>query len=159
MVFSGEIRREHHEVFSAIGGFFREFELAMIAAEERDIIYLRTNIRKENVYRYRVNLPPAGARELFLSYVEMGNELAKQPKFYNTLTANCTTIIFHMARILDPSFPFDYRILLSGFLPGYLYDHGWIENGGTLEELRKRASIDEWALAGGRDGFSERIRE
>ena len=159
VVFSGEIRREHHELFSTIGGFFREFELAMIAAEERDIIYLRTNIRKENVYRYRVDLPPAGARELFLSYVEMGNELATQPKFYNTLTANCTTIIFHMARILDPSFPFDYRVLLSGFLPGYLYDHGWIENNGTLEKLRERASIDERALAGGRDGFSERIRE
>ncbi|KAB2668917.1 DUF4105 domain-containing protein [Brucella intermedia] len=159
VVFSGEIRREHHEVFSAIAGFFRQFELAMIAAEERDIIYLRTNVRKENVYRYRVKLPPAGARELFLSYVTLGNQLAEQPKFYNTLTANCTTIIFHMARVLDPNFPFDYRILLSGFLPGYLYDHGWLENGGTLEELRQRASIDARALAGGRDGFSERIRE
>lgn len=64
-----------------------------------------------------------------------------------------------MARVLDPTFPFDYRILLSGYLPGYLYDHGWIENGGTLEEARERASIDARALAGGRDGFSQRIRE
>ncbi len=49
----------------------------MIAADERDIIYLRTNIRKEDVYRYRVKLSPAAAKALFLSYVEMGNELAK----------------------------------------------------------------------------------
>ena len=159
VVFSGEIRREHHEVYSPIAGFFRKYELAMIAAEERDIVYLRTNIRNENVFRYRVNLPPAGARELFLSYVKLGNELAEQPKFYNTLTANCTTIIYQMARVLDPTFPFDYRILLSGYLPGNLYDHGWLENGGTLEEARQRASIDAKALAGGRDGFSERIRE
>ncbi len=78
-----------------------------------------------------------------LSYVEMGNELASEAKFYNTLSANCTTIIFTMARVLDPTFPFDYRILLSGYLPGYLYDHGWLENNGTLEEIEKRASIDE----------------
>ncbi|MBB5703135.1 hypothetical protein FHS76_003031 [Ochrobactrum daejeonense] len=159
VVFSGKIRREHHEVYSSIAGFFRKYELAMIAARERDIVYLRTNIRKENVYRYRVKLPPAGARELFLSYVKLGNELAERPKFYNTLTANCTTIIFSMARLLDPTFPFDYRILLSGYLPGYLYDHGWLENGDTLEKVREKASIDARALSGGRDGYSERIRE
>ncbi len=159
VVFSGEIRREHHEVYSSIAGFFREYELAMIAAEERDIIYLRTNIRTENVYRYRVKLSPTAARELFLSYVKLGNELAEQPKFYNTLTANCTTIIFRMARLLDPTFPFDYRILLSGYLPGYLYDHGWLENGDTLEKVREKASINARALSGGRDGYSERIRE
>lgn len=159
VVFSGEIRREHHEVFSSVGGFFREFELAMIAAEERDIIYLRTNIRKEDVYRYRVQLPPDAARELFLSYVEMGNELAAKPEFYNTLTTNCTTMIFNMARLLDPGLPFDYRILLSGYLPGYLYDHQWIEQNGTLEEVEKRASIDAKGQAGGREGYSQRIRQ
>ncbi|MGU3399537.1 DUF4105 domain-containing protein [Brucellaceae bacterium D45D] len=159
VVFSGEIRRQHHEVFSAIGGFFREFELAMIAAEEEDIIYLRTNIRKEDVYRYRIDVPLAGAREMFLSYVEMGNELAAKPEFYNTLTTNCTTIIFNMARILDPGLPFDHRILLSGYLPGYLYDHQWIEQNGSLEDVEKRASIDAKAQAGGRERYSQRIRE
>ncbi|MBV2144148.1 DUF4105 domain-containing protein [Falsochrobactrum sp. TDYN1] len=159
VVFSGEIRKEHHEVYSSIGGFFREFELAMVAAEESDIIYLRTNVRKENVDRYRLKLSPIAAKELFLSYVRLGNELAAKPKFYNTLTANCTTIIFHMARLLDPSFPFDYRILLSGYLPGYLYDNGWLENGGTLEEVRERASIDAKAQAGGREDYSRRIRQ
>ncbi|MRN44853.1 DUF4105 domain-containing protein [Brucella sp. 09RB8918] len=159
VVFSGEIRREHHEVYSPIAGFFRKYELAMIAADERDIIYLRTNIRKEDVYRYRVKLSPAAAKALFLSYVEMGNELAKKPEFYNTLTTNCTTIIFQMARLLDPAFPFDYRVLLSGYLPGYLYDHGWLENGDTLEKVRERASIDARAQAGGREDYSQRIRE
>ncbi len=158
VVFSGEIRREHYQVYSAIGGFFRDFDLALIAAEESDIVYLRTNIRKEDVYRYRVKLPPAAARALFLSYVRRGDGLADKPEFYNTLTTNCTTIIFQMARALDPGFPFDYRVLLSGYLPGYLYDHGWVENGGSLEELQRRASIDAAAQAGGRDGYSERIR-
>lgn len=159
VVFSGEIRREHYESYSAIAGFFRKYELALIAAEESDIIYLRTNVRKEDVYRYRVKLSPAAAKELFLSYVNLGNQLAQQPEFYNTLTTNCTTIIFRMARLLNKSFPFDYRILLSGYLPGYLYDHGWLENGISLDEVRQRASIDTHAQAGGRDNFSQRIRE
>ncbi|WP_421565859.1 DUF4105 domain-containing protein [Ochrobactrum sp. EDr1-4] len=160
VVFSGEIRKEHHESYSAIGGFFREFELAMIAAEESDIIFLRTNVRKEDVYRYQIDLPPAAARELFLSYVEQGNQLAQKAKFYNTVTTNCTTIIFQMARLLDPGIPFDYRVLLSGYLPGYLHDHGWIKNdGSTTEEARQRASIDAKAQAGDREGYSKRIRQ
>ncbi|OYR21766.1 hypothetical protein CEV31_0605 [Brucella thiophenivorans] len=160
VVFSGEIRKEHHEVYSPIGGFFREFELAMIAAEENDIIFLRTNVRKEDVYRYEIDLPPAAAKELFLTYVERGNQLAQKAEFYNTVTTNCTTIIFQMARFLDPGIPFDYRILLSGYLPGYLHDHGWIKNdGSSTEEARRRASIDAKAQAGGREGYSERIRQ
>ncbi|MFC4624380.1 DUF4105 domain-containing protein [Daeguia caeni] len=159
VVFSGEIRREHHEVYSPVSGFFRQYELALIAAEEEDVIFLRTNMRKEDVYRYRVKLPPQAAKELFLAYVNMANQLAHKPEFYNTLTTNCTTIIFHMARLLDKTFPFDYRILLSGYLPGYLYDHGWLENGATLDEVRKKAFINARAQAGGREGFSRRIRE
>ncbi|MFD1199233.1 DUF4105 domain-containing protein [Brucella gallinifaecis] len=160
VVFSGEIRKEHHETYSSIGGFFREFELAMIAAEERDIIFLRTNVRQEDVYRYEIDLSPIAAKELFLSYVEQGNQLAQKAKFYNTVTTNCTTIIFKMARLLDPGIPFDYRVLLSGYLPAYLHDHGWIKNNGsTTEEARQRASIDEKAKAGGREDYSQRIRQ
>jgi len=159
VVFSGEIRKEHHEVYSPIGGFFREFELAMIASEESDIIFLRTNVRKENVFRYQIDLPPAAAKELFLSYVERANELSRKPEFYNTVVTNCTTIIFQMVRLLDPTFPFDYRILLSGYLPGYLYDHGWLKDEGSLEEITQGASIDAKAQAGGREGYSERIRQ
>src|SRR5471030_2702360 len=51
VVFSVEIRRESHEGFSEIGGFFKEFELSVIAAGERDVIRVRTNVRGEDDYR------------------------------------------------------------------------------------------------------------
>lgn len=159
VVFSGEIRREHHERFSAIGGFFRQFELALIAAEERDIIYLRTNVRKEDVYRYPIDVTPEAARAMFLSYIELGNQLAAKPKWYNTITANCTTIIFRMVQVLDPGIPFDYRIILSGYLPDYLFDHHWLKGETTQESLRSNASINVRAQAGGRESFSSRIRQ
>lgn len=159
VVFSAEIRKERHEQFSEIGGFFKEFELAMIAADERDIIRLRTNVRKEEVYRYRINLTPEMRHALFLSYLNNANQLATTAKFYNTITANCTTVIFDMVRALTPDIPIDYRIVLSGYLPGYLYDRGAIDRKKPLDEVVKSALINPLAQAADTDpNFSARIR-
>lgn len=159
VVFSAEIRKEKGESFSSIGGFFKEFDLALIAADERDIIRLRTNIRGEDVYRYPVHMPKAGMQALFLSYLETGNHLAKVPTFYNTVTANCTTVVFKLLRVLDPALPFDYRILLSGYLPGYIYQNQGFETGLTEAEFRSRAAISALGLAAGDSpDFSAAIR-
>jgi hypothetical protein len=159
VVFSAEIRKERHEEFSEIGGFFKEFELAMIAADERDIIRLRTNIRKEDVYRYRINMKPEMRQALFLSYIDTANHLAEEASFYNTLTANCTTVIFDMVRAITPELPVDYRVVLSGYLPGYLYDLGAIDNKKTLEQVEQSALINQRAMnADTAPDFSSRIR-
>ena len=57
VVFSVEIRPEKGESFSEIGGFFDEFELSIVAADERDVIRVRTNVRGEDDYLYRINMP------------------------------------------------------------------------------------------------------
>ncbi|MGU3575898.1 DUF4105 domain-containing protein [Brucellaceae bacterium C25G] len=158
IVFSAEIRKEHHEDFSTIGGFFRNFELAMIAAEESDIIFTRTNIRGEQVYRYPIDIQPETAKQLFLSYVLNANRLAKEPAFYNTLLTNCTTVIFQMARMMDPGIVFDYRILLSGYAPYYLYDNELIATTDTVENTIAKAHINELAKGDAKD-FSQRIRQ
>ncbi|GAB1580760.1 DUF4105 domain-containing protein [Phyllobacterium phragmitis] len=157
VVFSAEIRKTRDEEFSEIGGFFKEFELAMIAADESDIIRLRTNIRGEHVYRYPIRIDPAAARALFLLYLDTANRLAKKAEFYNTITTNCTTVVFDMARTLNPGFPLDYRVLLSGYLPGYLYDEGLIANGAPLADIERQAAIGARA-DGGPIGYSARIR-
>lgn len=159
IVFSAEIRKEKGESFSSIGGFFKEFDLALIAADERDIIRLRTNIRGEDVYRYPIHMPQAGMRELFLSYLETGNRLATVPTFYNTVTTNCTTVVFRLLRALDPALPFDYRILLSGYLPGYIYQNQGFETGLTEADFRARAAISALGIAAGDSpDFSAAIR-
>ena len=159
VVFSVEIRRERGEAFSEIGGFFKEFELAFIAATERDIVKLRTNVRKENVSLYPVAMPSGARRALFLSYVEAANGLAWTPRFYNTLTANCTTVAFDLARLVQPGIPFDWRILLSGYLPDYLADHGALAWPKPYGDLRGRGSIGKLANAAGTDAdFSAAIR-
>lgn len=159
VVFSAEIRPEKGEAFSEIGGFFKQFELVLIGADERDIIRLRTNVRGEDVYRYPLEMPQAGMRALFLDFVALGNDLDRQPRFYNTLTANCTTVVFRLIRALDPGLPLDYRILLSGYLPGYIYDRQGYRMGLSLEEFRRRAAVSALGKAAGdAPDYSERIR-
>ena len=158
IVFSAEIRKKRGQAFSEIGGFFKDFELAMIAAEESDIIYLRTNVRGERVYRYPVNIAPEQARQLFLLYTDTANRLSKEAGFYNTLTANCTTVVFDMARILNPSIALDYRVLLSGYLPEYMFEKELIVTPEkTVQSMRLSADISEQAK-GSREGYSQRIR-
>ena len=126
VVFSVEIRRERGEKFNEIGGFFRQFEQVLIGATEDDIVKLRTNYRKEQVRLYPVDLTPAQIRDMFLSYVELAQDLEKEPRFYNTLTSNCTTAVWQLARRLKPDLPIDRRLVLSGRLPDYLTDLGVI---------------------------------
>lgn len=158
VVFSAEIRKKRGQAFSEIGGFFKDFELAMIAAEESDIIYLRTNVRGEHVYRYHVDIEPEQARQLFRLYTDTANRLSKEAGFYNTLTANCTTVVFDMARILDPSIALDYRVLLSGYLPEYMFEKQLIVTAETnTQSMRLNADISAQAK-GSREGYSQRIR-
>lgn len=86
IVFSAEIRRERGRSFSESGGFFKEFELVMIAATENDFVRLRTDVRREDVSLFPLRLSPQYARELFVSYIEKANELADKPEFYQTIT-------------------------------------------------------------------------
>jgi hypothetical protein len=120
VVFSVEIRREKDEEFSVIGGFFKEFELSVLAADERDVIRLRTNVRGEEDYLYRLRMPVAAMRSLFLAYVEQANRLVRTPRFYNTITVNCTTLVHQMMNHIVGNLPLDYRLLFSGYLPGYV---------------------------------------
>jgi Domain of unknown function (DUF4105) len=159
VAFSVEIRREQSEGFSAIGGFFKEFELSVIAADERDVIRVRTNIRGEDDYLYRIRLPIESMRSLFLAYVAQANSLVGTPRFYNTITTNCTTLIYHMMQRIVGHLPMDYRLLLSGYLPGYVYQEGGLDTRYSLEQLKDLGRITDRARAADRSpAFSEAIR-
>ena len=100
--------------------------MSLIAADERDILRVRTNARGEDMHLYRVMMPKAAMRSLFLAYLDEAQALKNQPQFYNTLTANCTTIVFEMVRRIVPGLPLDYRLMASGYLDRYLFDvQGW----------------------------------
>lgn len=157
LVFSIEIRKERGEEFSAIGGFFKQFEATLIAADERDILRVRTNVRGEDVYLYRVVMPPEAMRSLFMAYLDEARSLRERPQWYNTLTANCTTIVWEMAKRMDPSLTLDWRLLVSGYLPNYLYEHQRLTTGYDFETLRSRGRVTDRAKGAVGD-FSRAIR-
>ncbi|WP_198088521.1 DUF4105 domain-containing protein [Variovorax sp. E3] len=162
LTFSIEIRKERGESFSSVGGFFKQFETSLIAADEHDILRVRTNVRGEDVHMYRVRLPQAEARSLFLAYLGEADALVRAPSFYNTLTANCTTIVYALAKRIVPGLPMDYRLLASGYLPDYLYDVGGLTPGYDMAALRAGGRITDRAIAADKTpgaDFSQAIRQ
>jgi len=159
VVFSVEVRREKSKSFSEIGGLFKEFELSVIAADERDVIRLRTNVRGEDDYLYRLRMPVAAMRLLFLGYIDAANKLLPTPRFYNTVAVNCTTLVYHMMKRIMGHLPLDYRLLFSGYLPEYVYRVGGLDRRYTLEELRALGRIGDRARKADRsETFSADIR-
>jgi hypothetical protein len=159
VVFSVEIRPRKGDSFSEIGGFFKEFGLSIIAADERDVIRVRTNVRGEDDYLYRIEMPVSAMRSLFLAYIDQANSLMHAPRFYNTITANCTTLVYHMMKRIVSYLPLNYSLLLTGYLPEYVYRIGGLDSHYSFEELRERGRITDRAKAADRSAsFSTDIR-
>jgi hypothetical protein len=161
VVFSVEVRRGKGEgAFSEVGGFFKQFQVAIIAADEDDIIRVRTNIRGEDDYLYRIRMPRADMRALFVGYVNQANGLITTPRFYNTITANCTTLVYYMMKRIVGYLPFDYRVVFTGYLPEYVYKVGGLDRRYPLAVLRERGRITERAKRSDRSpSFSADIRQ
>ena len=159
LCFSIETRKKLGQTYSTIGGLYRQFELIYIVADERDVIRLRTNYRKEDIYLYRTTISPAHARERFLEYIHSLNALRNKPRWYNAITTNCTTSI----RTQHPPherMPWDWRILLNGKGDELLYErHLIVTSGLSFAELKPRSLIDTTARAANASpDFSQLIR-
>lgn len=162
LAFSIEARYKKGQTYSAILGFFRQYELIFIAADERDVIRLRTNYRKdEEVYMYRTNAPADIARRFFLTYVAYLNRLRDHPEWYNAVTKNCTTTLdSQLSADLPNPRPWTYRLLLNGTLDELLYERGrLVTDGLPFPELKERAHINPFAKTVGQTpDFSALIR-
>jgi hypothetical protein len=159
LAWSIEVRRTRGGEFSPIADLFKSNPLILVAADERDAVRVRSNLRGEDVQLYRLNTPPEAARRLLLEYVSDANGLAARPQFYNSLTTNCTTTAVKMMRAVGASIPFDWRLIVNGFLPDYAYGRGSLDTRVSLPTLKERAHIDARARqADGSPWFSQLIR-
>ena len=143
--FSIETRKEVGESYSAIKGFFRNYELTYVVADERDVIGVRTNHRipEERVYVLRTRMALENGRKLFLEYVNRINRLHAQPAFYNTLTTNCTTQVLDQVKALGGVAKYTWKILLSGYVPEYLYETDTLMPGMPLDEIMTSSLVNE----------------
>ena len=161
--FSIETRKEKGEDYSTVKGFFRQYELMYVVADERDLVRLRTNYREkgkgEDVYLYRFNATPEFARNVFLSYLGEVNSLKERPEWYNALTGNCTTSILKHTMPYNPKGRFDWRMIVNGYLDEMLYERKNIDTSLPFAELKKRSYINPRAQAADKaPDFSQLIR-
>jgi hypothetical protein len=150
IAFSVETRKEVGEDYSTLRGFFRQYELIYIVADERDVVRLRTNYRKdEEVYLYRTRTSAERARAIFLDYLISVNDLNQQPAFYNAITSNCTTNIrVHTRSVAGAKVaPWNWRLLLNGKGDEFAYENGQLAGDLPFDELKRRAHINDAARA------------
>src|SRR5688572_7714611 len=162
VAFSIETRKEVGEEYSAFKGFFRQYELTYIIADERDPIRLRTNYRTgEEVYLYRTTATPEAARSIFVDYLRSANELHQQPAFYNAVTSNCTTNIRIHTKVATGAKtpPWNWRLLLNGKSDEFAYANGRFVGDLPFPALKLQAHINDAARAADQaPDFSARIR-
>ena len=159
LAISIETRKEQGESYSAVRGFFRQYELYYVIADERDVVGVRTDHRHEDVYLYPLRTPPARARAILLDYLETVNRLASRPTWYNALTHNCTTTVRMHTSDVVAGVPLDWRWLANGHLDELLYEIGAVNRDIPFAELKKRSYINPKAQAVGPNGdFSRLIR-
>jgi hypothetical protein len=162
LCFSIETRKQQGQEYSSLKGFFKQYTLTYVVADERDLIRLRTDYRNptEDVYVYRTRMPRENARKLFLEYVKEINSLSREAQFYNTLTTNCTTNVVRHIRTFSGKVSYNWKILLSGYAPQYVYELGGLDTTLPFPELRARSHINAKARAiGDAPDFSARIRK
>jgi hypothetical protein len=160
VAFSIETRREKGETYTTVGGLYKLYELAYLVGDERDFIRVRTNIREgEDAYVFRLAATPDKARERFLEYVAQIQALENKPRFYNVLTANCTTAIRSQVQLPKNRIP-DWRLVLNGKLDEMFADLGALAvKDIPLPELKERGHVDGRAMQAQDDPrFSKKIR-
>ena len=159
LAISIETRKEKGETYSALRGFFRQYELYYVVAEERDLVELRTNFRGEQVFLYRIRVAATEARHLLIDYLNKVNNLAEHPQWYNAMSANCTTAIRSHTQNIGISQRLNWRLLANGYLDELLYERNEIDTSLPFAELRARSNITNAARAADDSpDFSARIR-
>lgn len=159
---SVEIRKEVGEEFSVVKGLLRRYELMYVVGDERDLIQLRSNYRKDDVYLYPIRAPKERIRAMLAGMLERANRLREEPEFYNTLTNTCTTnIVRHVEEVAPGRVPrFRREVILPGYSDRLAYDLGLLDTDLPFEKARERFKINERALrAEGSPDFSVKIRE
>jgi hypothetical protein len=156
-----ETRMTKGQLYSAIAGLYRQFELYYVIGDERDIVRLRTNYGLEDVYLYRlIPATPERARALFLDYLQSANELHKRAQWYNELMSNCTSNIRLHIKHIGSARPWDWQLLVNGSIDEHAYELGAIDTSLPFAELKRLSHINDRARAADRDpAFSGRIRD
>lgn len=160
LTFSNEVRRSKGSSFSPLADFFKANPIIMIASEETDIVGLRSNVRKERVQIFRIKSNPDNRRAFVEAYVTAANKLKQEPHWFNSVFTNCSTSAVLLARHIGAKLPRDWRLIVNGYMPDYLYERDALDTDVSLADLFRLGDITKRANAAGlTNGYSTAIRD
>ena len=134
-----EARERPGQIYSVYAGMVHTYPLMYIAADEQDIIFLRANIRDSKVYVYPVKATPDQVRLLFVDMLNSMNDLTVHPKWYNTLWANCTSLIsYHVGKIWPGRLPYTWKVWLTGYADQFSLEQGLLDTNLPLDQARAK---------------------
>jgi hypothetical protein len=156
LCFSIEVRYRKGQAYSVVRSLYRQQELFVLVADERDVILRRTKADKpQTAHLYRLAIPAEDVRASFLDAVGMVNDLYARPRWYHGVCANCTTTFY---RLPNSRRRWDWRVLANGRLDRALYDAGRLDRSLSFDELRRSAYLTDVANAAPTDGFGDYVR-
>ena len=148
--------------YNMLNGTIHTFPLIYIAADERDVIYVRTNIHHDGVYVYPMRATPAQGRLLLTDMLARMNDLVAHPDWYNSIFANCTSSIAnHINKIWPGVLPaFDWQELLTSYADELALQKGLVDTTLPLDQARRTFYVTDRAQkAGYVENFSTLIRQ
>ena len=133
-----EARKEAGESYSALRGGLNAFELIYQWATPRDLLTRRAVFMEKELYRYRLELSQGEAEAYLRAVLEKTQAIEREPRFYNTLTSNCTNELAKAAGL-----PWHPAFVLTGGSAEALYEMGRISGPEDFGEVREAARIDD----------------
>ena len=158
-----EARKTKDQKYSVWKGMLHSYPLVYMAADERDTVLVRANVRKDNVYVYPAKLEkPENARLLLTDMLSTMNDLASaKPAWYNTLFANCTSSIAKHVNKLSPDrlSTFSWQLWLTASADELALKQGLLDTDLPIEQARAKFFInDKSERAGDVANYSAEIR-
>ncbi|MCD8272755.1 DUF4105 domain-containing protein [Akkermansia sp.] len=125
----------------SVPGLYKQFNVIYILADEEDLFALRTNYRKEDMYLYRINIDRENLKKAFLGFAEKINSLHERPRYYHTVTANCTTELVDTFKNYLGVRRWQWTPVFNGMCDQNAYDRGELLHlpGESFRELKKRS--------------------
>jgi hypothetical protein len=159
-IISVEARLDQGASYSPVRGITNKFELMYLIGDERDLIPLRTDVRKVDVFLYPGRATPDQVQDLLVDMLERANQLQRVPENYDTINNNCTTnLVRHVNKLRPGRIPKDLRVLLPGHSDRMAYEIGLLDVEGPFEVARYNARITSLAqIYKDSPDFSAKIR-
>jgi hypothetical protein len=154
-----EARQRPGQKYHPFTGLLNEYHIINVIGDELDIIGVRIYSKNNEVLFQPLTLTEDRAKRLFLDMMTRTNSLTDKPRHYNTLASNCTISLLEETVVPWYRIYFDWRLVLAGYSDRVAHQYGVLNQGHSVETLRKAARLTTDDGLPHEPDFSKKIRE